>query len=104
MALPERRRPLLLGLAFASVLVLAGCGSSGDAGGEHLEHAGGPVAGEGHLYVDGAKHTRLYGSWFYLDGLAPGAHALRVEAVANNHAPYHHGGEPVFATAAVETG
>jgi hypothetical protein len=71
------------------------------------EHTGGrPVAGEGHLhlYVDGARHTRLYGSWFYLDGLAPGAHALRVEAVANNHAPYHHGGEPVFATAAVETG
>ena len=71
------------------------------------EHTGGrPVAGEGHLhlYVDGAKHTRLHGSWFYLDGLAPGAHALRVEAVANNHAPYHHGGEPVFATAAVETG
>jgi hypothetical protein len=163
MALPERRRPLLLGLAFASALVLAGCGSSGDAGGAgvgHLEHAGGthdmesaaaepielpagaeaprlrltatpdamggfnlrvsmanfrlapehtggrPVAGEGHLhlYVDGAKHTRLYGNWFYLDGLAPGAHALRVEAVANNHAPYHHGGEPVSATAAVEAG
>ena len=45
MALPERRRPLLLlGLAFASVLVLAGCGSSGDAGdagGEHHGHAGG---------------------------------------------------------------
>jgi hypothetical protein len=162
MALPERRRPLLLlGLAFA--LVLAGCGSSGDAGdagGGQLEHAGGahdmeaaavepielpagaraprltltatpdamggfnlrvgmanfrlapehtggrPVAGEGHLhlYVDGAKHTRLYGRWFYLDGLANGAHALRVEAVANNHAPYHHGGEPVFATAAVDTG
>ena len=105
MALPERRRPLLLlGLAFASVLALAGCGSSGDAGdagGEHLGHAG---EGHLHLYVDGAKHTRLYGSWFYLDGLAPGAHALRVEAVANNHAPYHHGGEPVFATAAVETG
>jgi hypothetical protein len=51
-----------------------------------------------------AKHTRLYGSWFYLDGLAPGAHALRVEPVANNHAPYHHGGEPVSATAAVEAG
>ena len=85
MALPERRRPLLLlGLAFASVLALAGCGSSGDAGGEHLGHAG---EGHLHLYVDGAKHTRLYGSWFHLDGLAPGAHALRVEAVANNHAP-----------------
>jgi hypothetical protein len=24
--------------------------------------------------------------------------------VANNHAPYHHGGEPVSATAAVEAG
>ena len=83
------------------MLALAGCGSSGDAGGEHLGYAG---EGHLHLYVDGAKHTRLYGSWFYLDGLAPGAHALRVEAVANNHAPYHHGGEPVFATAAVETG
>jgi hypothetical protein len=71
------------------------------------EHTGGaPVPGEGHLhlYVDGTKHTRLYGTWFYLDGLAPGDHALRVEAVANNHAPYHHDGEPVFATAAVSAG
>jgi hypothetical protein len=71
------------------------------------EHTGdAPVAGEGHLhlYVDGTKHTRLYGTWFYLDGLAPGDHALRVEAVANNHAPYHHDGEPVFATAAVSAG
>jgi hypothetical protein len=44
MALSARRRPLLLGLAFVSVLVLAGCGSSGDpggAGGGHLEHAAG---------------------------------------------------------------
>jgi hypothetical protein len=71
------------------------------------EHTGdAPVPGEGHLhlYVDGTKHTRLYGTWFYLDGLAPGDHALRVEAVANNHAPYHHDGEPVFATAAVRAG
>ena len=68
------------------------------------EHTGAaPVPGEGHLhlYVDGAKHTRLYGTWFYLDGLAPGDHALRVEAVANNHAPYHHRGEPVSATVRV---
>jgi hypothetical protein len=71
------------------------------------EHTGdAPVPGEGHLhlYVDGTKRTRLYGTWFYLDGLAPGDHALRVEAVANNHAPYHHDGEPVFATAAVSAG
>jgi hypothetical protein len=159
MALARRRSIWLLGLA--SVLVLAGCGSSGDGGsGGHAaqagasghdmeamavqpielaggkvprlaltanpdrmggfnlrvrmanfrlapQHTGGaPVPGEGHLhlYVDGAKHTRLYGTWFYLDGLAPGEHALRVEAVANNHAPYHHDGEPVFATAAVSAG
>jgi hypothetical protein len=164
MALLERRRPLwLAGLAFALMLVLAGCGPSGDAGGKDPGHdvqaeAGGhdmesmavapielsggkvprlalaatpdpmggfnlrvkvanfrlapehtgdaPVPGEGHLhlYVDGTKRTRLYGTWFYLDGLTPGDHALRVEAVANNHAPYHHDGEPVFATTAVSAG
>ena len=71
------------------------------------ERTGGrPVAGEGHLhlYVDGTKHTRLYGRWFYLDGLTPGAHSLRVEAVANNHAPYHRDGEPVSAVTAVQAG
>jgi hypothetical protein len=164
MPLLERRRALWrLGLASMLAFLLAGCGSSGDAGGGQSghaveaggghdmetmaappielpsggkaprltltatpdpmggfnlrvgmanfrlapEHTGGrPVAGEGHLhlYVDGAKHTRLYGRWFYLDGLAPGDHALRVEAVANNHAPYHHGGEPVSATTAVSAG
>ena len=162
MPLLERRRPRWL-LGLAVVVVLAGCGSTGDAvvdhgghaveaGGGHdmetmvaqpielpaggkaprltltatpdpmggfnlrvgmanfrlaPEHTGGrPVPGEGHLhlYVDGAKRTRLYGTWFYLDGLAPGDHALRVEAVANNHAPYHHDGEPVFATTAVSAG
>jgi hypothetical protein len=67
---------------------------------------GRPVPGEGHLhlYVDGAKRTRLYGSWFYLDGLSPGAHDLRVEAVASNHAPFHHKGEPVVASTAVQAG
>jgi hypothetical protein len=71
------------------------------------EHTGGkPAAGEGHLhlYVDGQKLTRMYGSWFYLEGLAPGAHALRVDAVANNHAPYHRKGNPIFATTAVQVG
>jgi hypothetical protein len=67
---------------------------------------GKPAAGEGHLhlYVDGQKLTRLYGPWFYLEGLGQGAHALRVEAVANNHAPYHRDGEPIFATTAVQVG
>jgi hypothetical protein len=32
-----------------------------------------------------------------------GGFNLRV-SMANNHAPYHHGGEPVSATAAVEAG
>jgi hypothetical protein len=71
------------------------------------EHTGGrPVAGEGHLhlYVDGKKVTRMYGPWLYLDGLAPGAHALRVDAMANNHAPFHRDGSPISASAAVEVG
>jgi hypothetical protein len=163
MVMLDRRRSLwLLGLAF----VLAGCGSSGDTGGDHRdhdgqasasgahdmesmasaepiewpagrpapklaltatpdpmggfnlrvkmanfrlapEHTGGkPAAGEGHLhlYVDGQKLTRMYGPWLYLEDLGQGAHALRVEAVANNHAPYQRDGSPIFATTAVQVG
>jgi hypothetical protein len=121
MALPRRRSIWLLGLAF--VLALAGCGSSDGAGdGGHAVHAG----ASGHdmeamavepIELAGAKVPRLALTatpdpmgGFNLRvrmanfRLAPGDHALRVEAVANNHAPYHHDGEPVFATAAVSAG
>jgi hypothetical protein len=47
----------------------------------------------------GAKAPRLT-----LTATPDGAHSLRVEAVANNHAPYHRDGEPVFAVTAVQAG
>lgn len=59
-----------------------------------------PVANEGHahLYVDGKKITRLYGSWFYLTDLSPGPHTLSVTLNANNHAELALHGKPVAAS------
>ncbi len=47
-----------------------------------------PIEGEGHahLYIDGKKISRLYGAWFYLRNLSPGAHTLLVSLNGNNHA------------------
>jgi hypothetical protein len=46
-----------------------------------------------HIYVDGTKLTRLYGEWFYLDGLTEGEHDVRVELSANSHNPLALDGE-----------
>jgi len=45
------------------------------------------VDGEGHmhLFVDDVRVARLYNEWFYIDGLEPGDHTVRVELSANNH-------------------
>ena len=61
------------------------------------------VAGEGHahIYVDGAKIGRVYSPWFFLGGLAPGEHEVRVTLTANTHQPYERDGEPLAASAVV---
>jgi hypothetical protein len=41
--------------------------------------------GHAHLYVNGEKITRLYGSWYYLPELPPGHHEIMVELNANGH-------------------
>ncbi len=53
-----------------------------------------PGEGHAHLYVNGVK-TRVYSEWFHLDGLAPGAHEVRVTLNANDHSPYAVGGAMV---------
>ena len=53
-----------------------------------------PGEGHAHLYVNGVK-TRVYGEWFHLDGLPPGAHEIRVTLNANDHSPYAVGGAPL---------
>jgi hypothetical protein len=53
------------------------------------ENAGAPhVPGEGHahVYVDGDKIARLYGSWMHIPALPPGA-TVEVKLNANDHRP-----------------
>ncbi|QIE55078.1 hypothetical protein G5B40_06180 [Pikeienuella piscinae] len=59
-----------------------------------------PVAGEGHahLYVNGRKVSRLYGSWTHIAELPPRAE-LRVTLNANDHRPLAVAGAPVAAVA-----
>ena len=61
------------------------------------------VAGEGHahIYVDGVKIGRVYGPWFFLGGLSPGEHEVRVTLTANTHQPYKRDGEPLAASVVV---
>jgi hypothetical protein len=58
------------------------------------------VANEGHahLYVDGKKVTRLYGTWYYLGELPPGPHSVTVRLNTNRHADLVHHGQRIEAT------
>ncbi len=60
-----------------------------------------PSAGHAHLYIDGVKITRLYGSWYYLDSLAPGTHDITVSLNSNGHETLMHNGQPIAATVRV---
>jgi hypothetical protein len=57
--------------------------------------------GHAHLFIDGKKVTRLYGSTYYLGTLASGKHVLRVTLNGNDHGDYVRGGKPIAATATV---
>ena len=54
-----------------------------------------PGEGHGHLYVDGEKIARLYGSWYHLGGLAEGPHDVTVTLNANDHRLLSSGGTPL---------
>jgi hypothetical protein len=62
------------------------------------------VDGEGHahIYVDSEKIGRVYGEWYHLSALEPGAHEIRVTLNANSHAEYARDGEPLEATAPID--
>lgn len=51
--------------------------------------------GHAHLYVDGKKMTRLYGSWYYLADLEPGQHKITVTLNANGHENLIHQGRMI---------
>jgi hypothetical protein len=62
------------------------------------------VDGEGHLhlYIDGERVTRLYGTDWHIDELTEGSHEIGVEFSHNDHRAYAVDGTPIRGTATVE--
>ena len=64
------------------------------------ENVNGPHrTGEGHahVYVDGKKLARIYGSWFHLGALPPGRVTLSVTLNADDHSALAIAGRPLKA-------
>lgn len=57
--------------------------------------------GHAHVYVDGKKVSRIYGPWFHLTGLTPGAHTVQVSLNANDHKEFVINGKPIDDTVEV---
>ncbi len=65
------------------------------------------VDGEGHahIYIDGEKIARVYGTSFHLGNtLSEGEHEIKVSLNGNDHSPYTYNGELVEDTVTVEVG
>ncbi|MDF1790567.1 MAG: hypothetical protein P1U88_01585 [Thalassobaculaceae bacterium] len=65
------------------------------------EHAGGsPVPGEGHahVYANGEKLGRIYGTWSHLGALPPGKVTVTVTLNTNDHRPIVIDGAPLEAS------
>lgn len=61
-----------------------------------------PGEGHGHLYINGKKITRIYGSWYYINNLPPGKNRITVSLNANNHANFVYNGKVIEDTEIVE--
>ena len=64
-----------------------------ECGKEHIDGQG-----HAHLYIDGKKVARLYGSWYHIPELPIGRHEIKVSLTSNNHSLYAMNGVPVSAT------
>lgn len=62
-----------------------------------------PGEGHAHIYVNGEKLNRVYGPYYHIPALSPGAHEIRVTLNANSHNDLTLNGEPIEATATVTT-
>ncbi len=65
------------------------------------------VDGEGHahIYIDGEKIARVYGTSFHLGNiLSEGEHEIKISLNSNDHSPYTYNGELVEDTVTVEVG
>ena len=68
---------------------------------EAVNQAHTPNTGHAHLYVDGVKFARLYGSHFHMPDLAPGQHEITVALSSNDHSFYRVDGVRIQARAIV---
>lgn len=62
---------------------------------EHVNQASVTTEGHAHLYLNGEKLTRLYGTWYYLPSLPTGEHTLSVSLNANGHEALTYNGQPI---------
>lgn len=69
---------------------------------ENISRAAKPGEGHAHLYINGKKITRLYGSWYYLENLQPGKNAIAVSLNANSHETLAHNGKMIQDTQTVD--
>ena len=62
------------------------------------------VDGEGHLhlYIDGQKITRLYGTDWHIAELSEGEHTIEVEVSHNGHSTYGISGQPIRGSSTVQ--
>lgn len=58
--------------------------------------------GHAHLYVNGKKISRLYGTWYHLESLPPGTHNVTVSLNTNDHGELTHQGKPIQAAATIQ--
>jgi len=61
----------------------------------HLYHENTFNEGHAHLFINGEKITRIYGSWYYIRELPPGNHEITVTLSSNNHEDFVFEGEMI---------
>ena len=62
---------------------------------ENVNQASNYQEGHAHLYINGQKITRLYGSWYYLSELKSGHNEIKVALNANGHEALIYNGQIV---------
>ena len=55
-----------------------------------------PGTGHGHLYINGTRHSRLYGNDLHLSGFDPGEYTVHVYFTANDHRIWTVEGTPLY--------
>lgn len=69
---------------------------------ENINTTAKPGEGHGHIYINGEKISRIYGSWYYLENLKPGKNEITVSLNANSHEALVHDGKMIADTEIID--